>query len=61
MIRMRMASDWVPRMVHEPVKVSGRLLISPSQREVVVVDAGKRPEGLPSGDAAEAPRDAPRP
>lgn len=38
MIRMRMSADWVPRMVHEPVKVSGRLAINPSHREVVVVD-----------------------
>lgn len=38
MIRMRMRPDWVPRMVHEPVKVSGRLAITPTQREVVVVD-----------------------
>jgi hypothetical protein len=38
MIRLRLSPDWTPRMMHEPVQITGRLHIAPSERKVMVVD-----------------------
>lgn len=38
MIRLRMPSDWAPRMMHEPLQVTGLLTIAPTKHQVMVVD-----------------------
>lgn len=38
MIRMRMPAIWKPRMMHEPLQVTGRLTIDPSETQVMIVD-----------------------
>ena len=38
MIRLRMPMNWAPRMMHEPVQVTGRLKIDPTEYRVMVVD-----------------------
>ncbi|WP_260064765.1 DUF3299 domain-containing protein [Ruegeria sp. B32] len=38
MIRVMLDADWVPSYVHEPVRLTGRLTISPTDHQMVVVD-----------------------
>lgn len=38
MVRVRLDGDWSPNMMHEPVILTGRLHISPSERSFPVVD-----------------------
>ncbi|MBE1284059.1 MAG: DUF3299 domain-containing protein [Rhodobacteraceae bacterium] len=38
MIRLMLNGDWRPERLHEPVRVQGTLRISPSERQVFVVD-----------------------
>ena len=38
MIRVRLPDDWAPRYIHEPVRVTGRLDIAPSEQVMLVVD-----------------------
>lgn len=38
MIRVRITEDWQPRMMHEPVRLTGRISISPSEQTIQVVD-----------------------
>ncbi|WP_254437001.1 DUF3299 domain-containing protein [Ruegeria arenilitoris] len=38
MIRVRLKDGWEPSYVHEPVQLTGRLNIEPSERQVMVVD-----------------------
>ncbi len=38
MIRVRLRDDWTPAYAHEPVRLTGRLVIDPSEREMNVVD-----------------------
>ncbi len=38
MVRARLADDWTPSATHEPVRLTGRLSISPSAHVVRVVD-----------------------
>ncbi|MCA0872965.1 DUF3299 domain-containing protein [Seohaeicola saemankumensis] len=38
MVRLHMPADWTPRMMHEPLQVTGKLTINPTEQEVVVVD-----------------------
>ena len=38
LVRVRLKDDWQPRMLHEPVRLTGQLQISPSAYVVQVVD-----------------------
>jgi hypothetical protein len=38
MVRARIEGDWTPSANHEPVRLTGRLSISPSEHVVRVVD-----------------------
>jgi hypothetical protein len=38
MIRLRLTGDWKPVRMHDPVQVSGRIVIDPSERSFIVVD-----------------------
>ncbi|SHE35845.1 hypothetical protein SAMN05444279_101287 [Ruegeria intermedia] len=38
MIRVRLSNDWAPTLNHEPVRLTGRLVIDPSEQQMVVVD-----------------------
>ncbi|WP_234899565.1 DUF3299 domain-containing protein [Ruegeria lacuscaerulensis] len=38
MIRLKLDSDWVPRYMHQPIRVTGTLAIAPSDQMVMVVD-----------------------
>ncbi len=38
MIRVRLNGDWAPSYVHEPVRLTGRLTIDPSEQNMMVVD-----------------------
>nr|WP_321249715.1 DUF3299 domain-containing protein [uncultured Ruegeria sp.] len=38
MIRVRLNGDWTPSYVHEPVRLTGKLTIDPSDQELMVVD-----------------------
>ena len=38
MVRVRLTEDWSPRSLHEPVRLTGKLSIDPSEREMFVVD-----------------------
>jgi len=38
MIRVRLTDDWAPTFNHEPVRLTGRLVIDPSDQQMVVVD-----------------------
>ena len=38
MIRVRLSDGWAPTFNHEPVRLTGRLVIDPSERQMVVVD-----------------------
>ncbi|MFC3612795.1 DUF3299 domain-containing protein [Lutimaribacter marinistellae] len=38
MVRLRLTNGWQPAMIHEPVVVTGRIDIDPSERRMVVVD-----------------------
>ena len=38
MIRVSSKSDWRPRFMHEPVRLSGELSIAPSRQSMIVVD-----------------------
>lgn len=38
MIRVLLTRDWTPEYVHEPVRLTGKLTIDPSDREMNVVD-----------------------
>ena len=38
MLRVRVTGDWRPRMMHEPVKITGRISIDPSEQTFRIVD-----------------------
>ena len=38
MLRVRLMNDWVPRMMHEPVRLTGRITIDPSEQVMRVID-----------------------
>ena len=38
MLRVRVTGDWRPRMIHEPVKITGRIRIDPSEQTFRIVD-----------------------
>ena len=38
MLRVRLTGDWRPRFIHEPVKITGRLSIDPSEQVFHIVD-----------------------
>ncbi|WP_170401420.1 DUF3299 domain-containing protein [Ruegeria arenilitoris] len=38
MIRVRLNEDWTPSYVHEPVRLTGKLTIDPSEQNMMVVD-----------------------
>lgn len=38
MVRLRLTADWQPALIHEPVRVTGVLRISPSVRRIHVTD-----------------------
>jgi hypothetical protein len=38
MIRVQLKGDWTPRYVHEPVRLTGKLTIDPSEQDMMVVD-----------------------
>ena len=38
MIRVRLTGDWTPTYFHEPVRLTGRLTINPTDQQMVVVD-----------------------
>lgn len=38
MIRVRLTDDWAPTFYHEPVRLTGRLVIDPTDHQMVVVD-----------------------
>ena len=38
MLRVRLTGDWRPRYMHEPVKITGRLSIDPSEQVFFIVD-----------------------
>ena len=38
MVRVRWKKEWHPRFIYEPVRLTGRLVIIPNERSVVVVD-----------------------
>jgi hypothetical protein len=38
MVRVRLTGDWQPKMMHEPVHLTGALSISPSDQTMIVVD-----------------------
>jgi hypothetical protein len=38
MVRVRLTDDWKPRMMHEPVHLTGVLSIAPTEQTMIVVD-----------------------
>jgi hypothetical protein len=38
MVRVRWQDEWRPRFIYEPVRLTGRLVIDPNERSIVVVD-----------------------
>lgn len=38
MVRVQLTGDWQPKMMHEPVRVTGRIAISPSEESMLLVD-----------------------
>ena len=38
MVRIRLGDDWQPKRLHEPVRLTGKISISPSQESMYLVD-----------------------
>ncbi|MEM8630905.1 MAG: DUF3299 domain-containing protein [Pseudomonadota bacterium] len=38
MVRLRLPGGWTPSMMHEPVRMTGKLSVAPSERSIFVVD-----------------------
>ncbi|MBO9453038.1 DUF3299 domain-containing protein [Tropicibacter sp. R16_0] len=38
LVRLRLSDDWSPRILHEPVVITGQLRIEPDKRRLMVVD-----------------------
>ncbi len=64
LIKLRFAENWAPRWVHEPARVTGRLSVSPTIRQVRVVDGPVEMDAsfvmdtevpVPLADAQQAP------
>lgn len=53
MVQVRLTGDWRPQMIYEPVRLTGRLSVRPSEREVVVVDGPVRMQATFTMDATE--------
>ncbi|WP_068115805.1 DUF3299 domain-containing protein [Tropicimonas marinistellae] len=53
MVRLQLADGWTPPMIHEPVVVTGRMHIDPSERQMIVVDGFIQMKATFSMDVAE--------
>ncbi|MHA3980832.1 DUF3299 domain-containing protein [Halovulum sp. GXIMD14794] len=53
MVRLRLSDGWKPAMIHEPIVVTGRLNIDPSERQLMVVDGFIQMKATFSMDVAE--------
>lgn len=53
MVRRHLADGWTPAMIHEPILVTGRLDIDPSERQMMLVDGFIQMKATFSMDVAE--------